>query len=108
MPLQPSERGPPTVTAGLLESEAEPRGLSAEFVFRCPGFQHDGPSPALGFLGPASTAGASLSWAPAALGLFHAEFVSARSNPSHGTTDVRRVYAPRFLTCHNNMFCRTL
>ena len=38
------------LTGGLLESEAEPRGLSAEFVFHCPGFQHDGPSPALGFI----------------------------------------------------------
>ena len=34
----------------LLGSETGPRELSAEFVFRCPGFQHDGPSPALDFL----------------------------------------------------------
>ena len=33
----------------------------------------------------ASSTGASLSWAPAVLGLFHAEVVSARLNPSHGT-----------------------
>ena len=44
----------------------------------------------------ASTAGASLSWAPAALRLFRMEVVSARFYPSHGTTDVTRVYAPRF------------
>ena len=40
----------PILTGGFLESEAEPHELSAEFVFRCPGFQHDGPSSALGFL----------------------------------------------------------
>ena len=40
--------------------------------------------------------GASLSWAPAVLGLFHAEVVSARLYPSHGTIDVMRVYVPRF------------
>ena len=44
----------------------------------------------------ASSAGASLSWAPVVLGLFHIEVVSARLNPSHGTIDVTRVYAPRF------------
>lgn len=43
-----------------------------------------------------SSAGASLSWAPAVLGLFCAEVVSARLNPSHGTIDVTRVYVPRF------------
>ena len=48
-----------------------------------------------------STVGASLSWAPAVLGPFRAEVVSARLNPSHGTIDVRRVYAPRFLSRHN-------
>ena len=32
----------------------------------------------------APSAGASLSWAPAVLGLFHAEVLSARLNPSHG------------------------
>ena len=44
----------------------------------------------------ASSAGALLNWAPAVLGLFHAEVVSARLNPSHGTIDVTRVYVPRF------------
>ena len=79
-----------------MDSETGPRELSAEFIFRCPGFQHDGPSPALGFFAFASSAGASLSWAPAVLGLFHAEVVSARLHPSHGTIDVTRVYVPRF------------
>ena len=40
-------------TGGLLESETEPRELSAGFVFCCPGFQHNKPlvtSPVLGFL----------------------------------------------------------
>jgi len=37
------------LTGGLLESETGLRELSAEFGFCCPGFQHDGPSPALGF-----------------------------------------------------------
>ena len=32
-----------------MESETGPRELSAEFIFLCPGFQHDGPSPVLGF-----------------------------------------------------------
>ena len=44
----------------------------------------------------ASSAGASLSWAPAVLGLFCAEVVSARLNPSHSTIDVTPVYVPRF------------
>ena len=44
------QRGPLTLTGGLLGSETELCELSAEFVFHCPGFQHDGPSPALGFL----------------------------------------------------------
>ena len=50
MSLQPSERGLLTLTGGLLESETGLRELSAEFVFHCPGFQHNGPSPALDFL----------------------------------------------------------
>ena len=54
----------------------------------------------LGFLRiPLLSQELSQSWAPAVLGLLlagHAEVVSARLNPSHGTTDVRRVYAPRF------------
>ena len=37
------------LTGCLLESEIGPRELSAEFVFPCPSFQHDGPSPALVF-----------------------------------------------------------
>ena len=37
--------------------------------------------------------GASLSWGPVGLGLFHAEVVSARLNPSHGTIDVAQARA---------------
>ena len=47
----------------------------ASWTFPCAGFSSLS----------ASTTGASLSWAPAALGLFCAEVVSARLNPSHGT-----------------------
>ena len=43
-----------------------------------------------------SSVGVLLSWAPAVLGLFRAEVVSARLNPSHGTIDVTRVYVPWF------------
>ena len=53
MSLQSLERGSPTFTGGLLESETELRELSAESIFHSPGFQHDGPlvtSSALGFL----------------------------------------------------------
>ena len=64
------------------------------------------------YLPSASSVGASLSWAPAVLGLFHAEVVSARLYPSHGTIDdtqvyvlssidVTQVYVPRFLSHHN-------
>ena len=44
------QRGPLTLTRGFLGSETGPRDLSAEFVFHCPGFQHDGLSPAMDFL----------------------------------------------------------
>ena len=53
MSFEPQERGHPTLTGGLLESETEPRELSAESVFCCPGFQLHGllvTSPALGFI----------------------------------------------------------
>ena len=96
-----------TLTGGLLESETGPRELSAEFVFRCPGFQHDGPSPALVSSPSDSSAGALLSWAPAVLGLFHAEVVSPRLNPSHGTIDVTRVYVPRFFVSSRQRFGAT-
>ena len=46
----PLQRGPLTFTGGLLGSETGPHELSAEFVFCCHGFQHDGPSPAQDFL----------------------------------------------------------
>ena len=48
--------------------------------------------------------GASLSWAPVVLGLFHAEIVSARLYPSHGTIDVTRVYVPRFFVLSQQRF----
>ena len=75
-----------TLTGGLLESEAEPRELSAEFVFHCPGFQHGGLlviSPALGFV-------------HFLLPLWELSLLCLASSMSHGTIDVRRVYAPRF------------
>ena len=96
-----------TLTGGLLESETGPRELSAEFVVRCPGFQYDGPSPALGFFPSASSAGASLGWAPVVLGLFHAGVVSARLYPSHGTIDVMRVYVPQFFVSSQQRFGAT-
>ena len=55
----------------------------------------------------ASSAGASLSWAPAVLGLFHAEVVSARLYPSHGTIDVMRVYVPWFFVSSQQRFGAT-
>ena len=62
-----------TLTRGLLESETEPRELSAEFVFHCPSFQHVGllvSSPVLGFLRVQLPPWELLlSWAPTVLGL---------------------------------------
>ena len=55
----------------------------------------------------ASSMGASLSWAPAALGLFHAEVVSARLYLSHGTIDVTGVYVPRFFVSSQQRFGAT-
>ena len=52
----------------------------------------------------ASSSGALLSWAPVVLGLFHAEVVSARLKPSHGTIDVTRVYVPRFFVSSQQRF----
>ena len=54
-----------------------------------------------------STPGASLSWVPAVLGLFHAEVLSARLYPSHGTIDVTRVSVPRFLVSSQQRFGMT-
>ena len=36
MSFEPQQRGHPTLTGGLLESEIEPYELSAEFVFAVP------------------------------------------------------------------------
>ena len=55
----------------------------------------------------ASSAVGSLSWAPAVHGLFHAEVVSARLNPNHGTIDVTRVYVPRFFVSSQQRFGAT-
>ena len=55
----------------------------------------------------ASSAGASLSWAPAVLGLFHAEVVSARLYLSHSTIDVMRVYVPWFFVLSQQRFGAT-
>ena len=41
------------------------------------------------------------------LGLFRAEVVSARLNPSHGTIDVTRVYVPRFFVSSQQRFGAT-
>ena len=52
----------------------------------------------------ASSAGASLSWAPAVLGLFRVEVVSTRLNLSHSTIDVTRVYVPWFFVLSQQRF----
>ena len=54
-----------------------------------------------------SSVEASLSWAPAVLGLFLTEVVSVRLNPSHGTIDVTRVYVPRFFVSSKQGFGAT-
>ena len=54
-----------------------------------------------------SIAGASLSWAPAVPGLFGVEVVPARLNPTHGTIDVMRVYAPQFFVSSQQRFGAT-
>ena len=54
-----------------------------------------------------SSVGASLSWAPVVLGLFHAEVVSARLYPSHGTIDVTRVCGPWFFVSSQQRFGAT-
>ena len=55
----------------------------------------------------ASSAGASLSWTPAVLGLFRWEVVSAWLHPSHGTIVVMRVYVPRFFVSSQQRFGAT-
>ena len=55
----------------------------------------------------ASSVGDLLSWAPAVLGLFPAEVVSARSYPSHSTIDVTRVYVPQFSVSSQQRFGAT-
>ena len=55
----------------------------------------------------ASSTGALLNWAPAVLGLFHAEVVSAKLYLSHGTIDVTRVYVPQFFVLSQQRFGAT-
>ena len=55
----------------------------------------------------ASSTGASLGLAPAVFGLFYTEVVSARLYPSHSTTDVMRVYVPRFFVSSQQRFGAT-
>ena len=52
----------------------------------------------------ASSTGASLSWAPAVLGLFHMEVGSARLYRSHGIIDVTRVYVPQLFVSSQQRF----
>ena len=54
-----------------------------------------------------SSVGALLSWASVVLGLFRAEVVSARLNPSHSTIDVTQVYVPRFFVSSQQRFGAT-
>ena len=76
------------LTGGLLESETGPCEVPAEFIFHFQVFSMMGLPLHWVSSSSASSAGASLSWAPAVLGLFRAEVVSARLNPSHSTIDV--------------------
>ena len=86
-----------------MESETEPHELSAEFIFCCPGFQHDGPlvtSLVLGFLHvpllpqELHQVGLLLCLVSSLQG--HVKVVTAKLNLSHGTINVRRVYTPQF------------
>ena len=71
---------------GLLESETEPCGFSAEFAFFAVLVSSTTGLPLRWvFFAFASTTGALLRWVPAALGRRLMEVVSARLNPSHGT-----------------------
>ena len=55
----------------------------------------------------ASSSGVVLSWAPAVLGLFRTEVVSARLNQSHNTIDVTQVYVPWFFVSSQQRFGAT-
>ena len=98
--FQPQDRGHPTLTESLLESETEPRELSAEFVFLLSQFSACWASchfPCAGFSScSASTAGAfaeldfCCAWPLPRGG--QAKVVSARLNMRNGTTDVWGVY----------------
>ena len=51
-----------------------------------------------------SSVEASLSWAPAVLGLFLTEVVSVRLNPSHSTIGVTRLYVPQLFVSSQQRF----
>ena len=80
MSFQPQERGPPTLTGGLLESEAGQRGLSAESGFAAPVSSTQGLPPRWVFLAFASTrelsgVGLLLSFASSAWRSFQPGFI---------------------------------
>ena len=102
MSFEPQERGHPTLTGGLLESETELRELSAEFVFAVPVSRTLlVTSPALGFLRVQLPPWElSPSWAPAMLA-FHLSgpsqdcFSQVKSETQHHICQ-RRVQFPLF------------
>ena len=88
---------PPTLTRGLLQSEAEPRELSAEFVAHCAGFRFPvfwtschfpcaGSSCSASAAGAFAWLGSCCAWPPPRGG--HPEVVPARLKPSHSAMDV--------------------
>ena len=102
MSLQPEERGPPTLTGGLLGSETGPRGLSAVPV--------------------SSSMGLPLRWIFFAFRVYRQSFTELGSGyawplprggcfsqviSSHGTIDVTRVSVPQFLVLSQQRFGMT-
>ena len=92
MSFQPQERGPPSLTGGLLESETEPCELSAELIllsqfppswaschFHCTGLSLCSAST----MGAFAKLGFCCAWPPPCRGL--AQVVSARLNLRNGT-----------------------
>ena len=102
MSLQPQERGPPTLMEGLLESETEPCGFSAEFAFFA--------------VLVSSKLDLPLRWVFFTFCFYHGSFAELGSccawpllrggcfsqvKPQSRHHYVRQVYAPRFLSRHN-------
>ena len=98
MSFQPQERGPPSLTGGLLESETEPCELSAELIllsqfppswaschFHCTGLSLCSAST----MGAFAKLGFCCAWPPPCRGL--AQVVSARLNLRNGTIYVKGV-----------------